>query len=56
MSGSETISIKGTPALFKSTKLPPENSLWFSFPASSSMCILNILTFLMFPSSSSISI
>ena len=36
-SGSDTISINGTPALFKSTKLPPLNSLWFNFPASSSI-------------------
>ena len=54
-SGSETISIKGTPALFKSTRLPPPKSSWFSFPASSSMWILNNLIFFL-PSDVSISI
>ena len=37
MSGSETISISGTPVRLKSTKLTGRDSLWISLPASSSM-------------------
>ena len=55
ISGSDTISIKGVPALFKSIPDWPSKSSWRDFPASSSRWALVIPILLLDPSSNSIS-
>ena len=52
ISGSETISIRGTPQRFRSTRLPEKLSEWMSLPASSSMWMRVMPMRLVFPSSS----
>ena len=52
MSGSDTISISGTPERLKSTSELSVYGSWTSLPASSSICISWILTYFLTPSTS----